>query len=206
MHRPLALTIAAAIVPLAASFWFLTEFFGPLTGYAAGLCFYWALLWALILRTTTPARRAELLVAHSPGRTITLLLGLPVILLGLVGMAALGDGTLSTGLLLLVALGAIVNGLTEELFWRGALLPEPLPDNRAVILALTLFTLWHVALFAAQGITFPGGPLTLLAGAGALGAIWMAARLQTGTVGAGVLSHVGVNLFAFTHFLTENLA
>lgn len=205
MHRPLALTLLAAIAPLAASFWFLTGFLGPLPGYAAGLCLYWALLWVLILRTTTPDRRAELLVARSPGRGITALLVLPVILLGVAGMALLGEG-LPTTILVLAALGAIVNGLTEELFWRGALLPEPLPDNRAVILALSLFTLWHVALLAARGVTIPGGPLVLLAGAGALGAIWMAARLQTGTVGAGVLSHVGVNLFAMTQLAAENLA
>jgi membrane protease YdiL (CAAX protease family) len=204
MDRRLALIMLAAIPFLAASFYILTGLFSPLVGFGLGLCLYWGLLAVLIFTTTTVEQRSVLLVARSPGRRITALLVVPVIGFGLIGMAALGTGV-PTWLLVVIALGAIVNGLAEELFWRGALLPDVLPDNRSVILALSLFTLWHLALLAARGVTFPGGPIVLIAGAGALGAVWMASRLQTGTLGAGVLSHGGVSLFALTHLAAENL-
>lgn len=206
MNMRLALTVLAAAPVLALAFHLLTLLFPPLVGYGLGLCVYWAFLAWLILRSTTAEQRAALLVARSPGRGILALLVMPVIVLGLGGMAVLGTAVFPNWLLVLVSLAAIVNGITEEMFWRGALIPEAVPDNRSVILALTLFTLWHLALLAARGISFPGGPLVLLAGAGALGAIWMAARLQSGTVGAGVLSHAGVNLFGFTQLVAQNPA
>ena len=50
-----------------------------------------------------------------------------------------------------------------------------------------------------------GGPLAG-GGALALGGAWTAARLATGTVGAGVLSHAAFNLFAFAGIAARNWA
>jgi hypothetical protein len=43
-----------------------------------------------------------------------------------------------------------------------------------------------------------------MAAALALGGVWTAARLVTGTVGAGVMGHAGFNLFAFAQVLALN--
>lgn len=201
MNLRLALLALAAIPVLAFVFNILTGLMAPLWGYALGLCTYWAFLGLTVLRATTPADRAHLLTAHPAGGLITTLCIIPVLILGFVGMGSLG--ALPAILLVGIAAAAIVNGFLEELFWRGALVPDPTPPQAA--LAVLLFTLWHVALLFAHDISIMGGPATLLLGAAFLGTIWMAARLYTGTVGLSALSHAAVNLFAFILLAAENL-
>ena len=201
MNRRLALVALAAIPIHWVLFRLLTTALQPFAGYVLGLCLYWLFLGVTVLYATTPAERAHLLTARTAGLLITALCILPVLVLGLAGMAALHR--LPSLMLAGIALAAIVNGFLEELFWRGALVPDPSPPEAAV--AVLLFTLWHVALLAAQGITLTGGPATLLLGAAFLGTIWMAARLHTGSVGLSALSHAGVNLFAFILFSADNL-
>lgn len=201
MNRPLALVALAAIPVLWLVFGLFTTLFQPLAGYVLGLCLYWLLLCLAVLSATTRAERAQLLTTRTAGLVITALCIIPVLVLGVAGMAALDR--LPALMLVGIALAAIVNGFLEELFWRGALVPDP--SARAAAVAVLLFTLWHVALLAAQGITLTGGPVVLLLGAAFLGTIWMAARLHTGSVGLSALSHAGVNLFAFILFSADNL-
>jgi membrane protease YdiL (CAAX protease family) len=201
MNLRLALLALAAIPVLALAFRFLTGAFVPLWGYALGLCLYWAFLATTLALSTTPADRAQMLTARPAGRVITGLCILPVFVMGMVGMGSLG--ALPSILLVGIAVAAIVNGFLEELFWRGALVPDPTPPQAA--LAVLLFTSWHVALLFAHDITLMGGPFTLLLGAAFLGTIWMAARLHTGSVGLSALSHAGVNLFAFILLAADNL-
>jgi membrane protease YdiL (CAAX protease family) len=201
MNPRLALLALAAIPVLAFLFNTLTGLMQPLWGYALGLCAYWIFLAVTILRTTTEADRAHLLTARPAGAIITALCIIPVFVLGFAGMGALG--ALPSILLVGIAVVAILNGFLEELFWRGALIPDPSPPHAA--LAVLLFTLWHVALLFARDINIMGGPATLLLGAAFLGTIWMAARLYTGTVGLSALSHAGVNLFTFVLLAAANL-
>ncbi len=201
MNLRLAALALAAIPVLAFIFNILTSMLEPLWGYALGLCAYWLFLGLTILRATTPADRAHLLTARPAGGLITTLCVLPVLVLGFAGMRALGG--LPSILLVGIVVAAIVNGFLEELFWRGALVPDPSPPQAAV--AVLLFTGWHVALLFARDITVTGGPATLLLGAAFLGTVWMAARLYTGTVGLSALSHAAVNLFAFILLAAANL-
>jgi membrane protease YdiL (CAAX protease family) len=201
MNRRLALIALAAIPVLAALFYLLTRALTPLWGYALGLCLYWVFLATLLLVSTTSTDRAQLLTAQPAGRLITLLCILPVLGLGLFTMDALG--ALPPIMLVGIAVCAVLNGFLEELFWRGALVPDPTPGIAA--LAVGLFTGWHLALLTAHGITLTGGAFGLLMGAAALGTIWMAARLYSGTVGLSALSHAGVNLFAFIQLAADNL-
>jgi membrane protease YdiL (CAAX protease family) len=201
MNRRLALLALAAIPLLWLVFRFATTALQPFAGYVLGLCIYWTFLAITLLVSTTPADRARLLTARPAGRLITALCLLPVIVLGLAGMASLH--LLPMFLLPPIALAALTNGFLEELFWRGALVPDPSPPQAA--LAVLLFAFWHVALLGAQGIALTGGPATLLLGAAGLGTIWMAARRRTGSVGLSALSHVGVNLFAFILLAADNL-
>lgn len=201
MNRRLALVALVAIPLLWLVFRVTTTTFQPLAGYVLGLCIYWLFLAITVFFATTPADRSRLLTARSAAWPVTALCILPVLVLGVPGMAALH--LLPVILLPAIAVAALVNGFLEELFWRGALVPAPSPPEAA--LAVLIFALWHVALLAAQGITLTGGPATLLLGAAFLGSIWMTARLQTGSVGLSALSHAGVNLFAFILFVADNL-
>ncbi|MCC5973572.1 MAG: CPBP family intramembrane metalloprotease [Rubellimicrobium sp.] len=205
MDRRLALAALGAIPVLGLAMYLLTGALHPLLGYGLALAGYWAFLAVMLLRFTTRAQRSDLLVARSPGRGIGVLLVLPVVGIGTLGMAALNSGLLPSWLVLAIALAAIANGILEELFWRGAMLPDPEPDTRSILVSLGLFTVLHLALVPAQGISVTGGPAVMVLGAGALGAIWMAARLATGTVGASILSHAAVNLFAFLDLAARNL-
>jgi membrane protease YdiL (CAAX protease family) len=201
MDRRLALWIIAAVPVLALIFYSLTRSFAPLVGYALGLCCHWAFLALVLWRSTTETQRSIWLVVVSPGRWLTFLCILPVFVTGLAGMAALD--LVPPGLLLPIAFAAILNATLEEMFWRGAIVPKP--DDRSAAMAVILFAGWHVVLLAANGIVLPGGPAVLLVGAALLGSIWMAARLRTGTLGAGILSHAAVNLFAFIALYAANV-
>lgn len=200
MNTRLAFLALAATPLLAFVFHLLTGAFEPMIGLALGLCFYWILLALAVVSTTTSETRSRLTTARSAGPIITLLCILPVLALGLIGMAALDR--LPAFVLVGITMAALTNGFLEELFWRGVLVPDPTPPQAAV--AVMLFAFWHVALLTTQGVILPGGPATLLLGAAFLGSIWMSARLASGTIGLSALSHAGVNLFAFILLVASN--
>ena len=202
MNWRLALWVLAALPLLAAAFWGLTRVLPPLAGYAAGFVLYWLYLGIAIVTSTTAADRALLTTFRPPGRWWSLLGFLPVVILAWGAMGSLQAVTLPAALFLVIALAALVNGTLEELFWRGALVPRP--DREGMAVSLGLFTLWHLAPLFALGVVLPGGPLAMVLGALVLGAIWTMMRLRSGTLGAAIASHVGVNLFAFTQLAVLN--
>jgi len=195
MDRRLALGALAAIPVLYALLLGLTSALPPLVGWGLGLLAYWAALLAGLRAFADRDTLAELLEARAPGRLVTLALALPPILLGATTLRLLGQEPLPPHILIAAALGAIAHATLEELFWRGALLPRPTP--RAAALALGLFTLFHLAWLGARGLDTGAGPVAPVLAALALGGVWTASRLLSGTVGAGVLSHAAFNLFAF---------
>ncbi|EYD76449.1 hypothetical protein Rumeso_01870 [Rubellimicrobium mesophilum DSM 19309] len=202
MDRRLALGALLATPVLAALLLGLGTILPPLGAWALGLLAYWAGLGAALRAFSDGDTLAELAVARSPGWLVTLFLALPPILLGAATLRLLGREPLPLHVLLAAGLGAIVNATLEELFWRGALLPRATP--RAAAGALGLFTLFHLAWLGALGLETGAGPLAPVLAALALGGVWTAARLVTGTVGAGILGHAAVNLFAFAGVAARN--
>lgn len=202
MNWRLALGVLVGLPVLAAVFWGLTRLLPPLAGYLAGFAVYWLAIGAAVLGTTTAADRRHLTTYRPPGRVLGLMGFVPVVVLAWVAMGSLQTVTLPPWLFGLIALAALVNGTLEELFWRGAMLPRP--DREGLAVSLGLFTLWHLAPLFAAGVILPGGPLALVLGALVLGAIFTALRARTGTLGAAIASHVGVNLFAFTQLAVLN--
>lgn len=203
MDRALIRLVLWAMPLLALVFYATTRVTVPLWGFGIGLCVYWAGL-ALIL-----TYRFGWIILRTwlrpvwPGWPLAALCLGPVLGTGVAAGLAWQVTDISLGIVIAICAGAVVNGTLEELFWRRAILPKPgLAANAG---AVALFTGWHLCLLAAAGITITGGPLALLGGAAILGTIWMAARLRTGTVGAGVLSHVAVNAFAFSELAARNL-
>lgn len=177
----------------------------PLTACLVALAIYWGLL-ALALRFSG----GWSLRPRWPGRAVGL-----VLVSCVTGMAAVGAGALaglSAHVLAVVVLAGLINGHLEEAFWRGALVPDLGPDLgpdpaagdalRAVP-AVLLFGLWHFAPAAAP-LTLPGGAVAMVLCATALGAILMAARLFSGTAGAGAIAHALINIFAFAMLASTN--
>lgn len=175
---------------------------GPLAAWGTGLVLYWTGLLAALLAWGNVARLRELLRPASPGRLLWVLLALPPILIGAAAMLRLGDVILPLHVVAAVAIAAAANGTLEELYWRGAMVPEAEP--RPLAAALALFALFHLAWAGAVGLALPGGLAGLMAGALALGGLWTAARLLTGTLGAAILSHALTSLGAFLLVVTGN--
>lgn len=199
MSRPLALAAALFAPVLFALLWALTGGLGPLAGAGLGLLAYWAALlaalWPSTGRDALPDALPEALAARPPGRLVTAALALPVVVVGALAMAALGDAPLPPHVILAAAMAAVVTAGLEELFWRGALVPRPSP--RAFAAALGLYWAFHAAWAGAQGLgTGLSAPLAAL-GPLAMGGAWTAARLTSGTLGAGIIGHAALKLFLF---------
>lgn len=196
MNRRLALAALIAIPLLALVFRGLgATGLRPLTAYLAALAVYWGLLGLALWLCGGWSLRPRW-----PGWPVALLLGLTVAAMAAGGAQALTG--LSGHVLVVVVLAAAINGHLEEAFWRGALIPDPGPGGVwPVVPAVLLFGLWHLAPAAAStsdaAIDMPGGAPAMILGATLLGALFMAARLRSGTAGAGAIAHALVNLFGF---------
>ena len=202
MDRRLALGALLAIPLLYLLLLGLGTVLSPLSVWAVGLLAYWAGLGLALRAASDLDSLAELFFARSPGWLITAFLALPPILLGAVTLRLLGQEPLPFHILLVAGLGAILGATLEELFWRGVLLPRPTPG--AAALALGLYTLFHLAWLGAWGLETGTGPVVPVLAALALGGVWTAARLVTGTVGASVLSHAAFSLFIFAGIAARN--
>lgn len=111
--------------------------------------------------------------------------------------------SLSTGVLLIAM--ASLNGLIEELYWRGLYLLE-YPNNARTgfLLSWLLFGAWHISLWFARGILYKDGFLALVGGAYGLGLIWTWVARSNGNLRAVVPAHILANLFAFTALFVDN--
>ncbi len=200
--RRLALAALTAIPGLLGLALGLSLVLGPLPAWALTLVAYWIVLGASLLAWADRDWLREWLAARWPGWLTAVLLALPVLALGAMTLRQLGQDPLPPHLVLAAALAAVINATLEELFWRGALIPDPTP--RTAALSLGLFTLAHVVWLGVLGLETGAPPWAALAAALALGGAWTAARLLTGTVGTGLLSHAGFNLFAFVQVIALN--
>jgi membrane protease YdiL (CAAX protease family) len=202
MNWRLALVTLGAIPVMCLVFWGLTRALPPLLGYGAAFCVYWLLIGLAVLRHVPPDDRARLTTWQPPGRILATCGLVPVVLVAWIALERLEVTAMPAAMLFVIAIVALVNGTLEELFWRGALLPAP--DREGAAVSLGLFTLWYLAPACALGITLTGGPAALILGALVLGTVWTAMRRRTGTLGASIASHVGVNIFAFTDLAARN--
>lgn len=187
MNRPLGIGTLLLIPALAVLFLLLGRSgLRPVTGYLLGMAVYWALLALALARCGGWSLRPR-----PPGLPVALALA------GLVLAAAWAWGgtlaALSPHVLAAVILAALLNGALEEAFWRGALIPAPGP--LAQVGACLLFLAWHLAPGALLG---GQDALRLLLGAALVAPFLMAARLGSGTAGAGALAHALLNLLAFS--------
>jgi membrane protease YdiL (CAAX protease family) len=202
LDRRFALAAAVGVPALAGLVLGVTLLAGPFAAWVTGLLAYWAFLGGALLAWGDRDWLREWLEARWPGWLAATLLVLPALALGAMTLRLLGQDPLPPHLVIATAMGAALNAVLEELFWRGALIPESTP--RSAALSLALFTGAHVIWLAALGLETGGPAWAAPASALVLGGVWTASRLLTGTVGAAVLSHAGVNLFAFLQVVALN--
>jgi hypothetical protein len=127
----------------------------------------------------------------------------PITTLGVVFVTAAQH--LSAQVLTAVCGVALVNGFTEELFWRGAFTATfPGSFRFAYVYPATLFTAWHVALALVPGVRYEGGAAALIGGAAVMGLGWGWVVWRTGDLRSVTVAHVMTNVFAFSGLVLSN--
>ena len=108
-------------------------------------------------------------------------------------------------LFIIAASFALINGVIEELFWRGVFITL-FPKNIlfGYILPALLFGLWHIALFFSKGIVYQGGFISLVGGSMFMGFLWGFIAYQTKSIKAITIAHVITNFFAFSGLIYRN--
>jgi membrane protease YdiL (CAAX protease family) len=111
--------------------------------------------------------------------------------------------TVSTGVLVLIM--AVLNGPVEELYWRGLYLLE-YPDNTRIgfIMSVLLFGTWHFSLWFAKGMIYKDGIIPVVIVPYGLGLLWAWSARSNGNIRATVLTHILINIFAFTSLFVDN--
>ena len=111
---------------------------------------------------------------------------------------------LTIGIIVLVLVNAIFNGIIEEFFWRGLYLLE-FKQNIWIGLWLStfLFGAWHVALYSIQDISY-GGFSALVVGSALMGLLWGFCSRKLDNISFPIIAHIMVNVFAFTGLYIEN--
>lgn len=200
--------IAASIwvLCLLAIFPILTNALGTLWGYATAMAIYWGgLCWMAGQSLWVESIRASLFQKPQKLDWITFLLAAfpvaTVLFVAFLPRAA----NYSLVVFPLALIFALINGVIEELYWRGCCL-NTFSDHwgKAAVFSVGLFTCWHFALVFAKGMEYEGGAFSLIAGAAVMGAVWTVLALRTQSLWPSTISHVVMNFFAFTGLIQTN--
>lgn len=206
-NKPRLLLIGAILLVAA------TIGLAPLFGRGCGslvavleLCaVYWSGCWFLALYAGDRSSLAALYRARLNRRPIELVLTwLPVVATFLVGFLP------SVSRVPLWALAAVfgvslINGVTEELFWRGAFVSRfPGSLKFGFLFPLIAFASWHIALARLPGVHYEGGIMALLGGSAVFGVCWGWSVWRTHDLRSVTLAHVLTNTFAFTQLALAN--
>ena len=198
------------ILPFTFGLFQITTFFlGPKWGYITGFLGYWfyCLLTAWLLAGTDRNYFEGMWGQHRENKYakwIGLAAFIPV--LGVFFVSFLPNVsalTLSTGALLIFTV--VLNGIIEELYWRGLYLLE-YPNHARIgfVLSTILFGAWHISLWFARGVVYKDGFIALVVGAFGLGLIWAWVARTNGNLRAVVPAHILTNLFALTALFVDN--
>lgn len=74
------------------------------------------------------------------------------------------------------------------------------------IIPTVIFTSWHIALTFANGISYHGGVMALVGGAGFMGAIWGLVLYKTRNIKIVIIAHICANLCAFSQLICHNFS
>ena len=180
----------------------------PFTAFALAMLAYWAYLASVttvaVIKDRSLAERLRALLAPSKAPRFGALAFVPV--LGAFAVAFLPiAGELRAATFVASALIGVVNGALEEIYWRGMTLASVEGRNKWIryVAAATLFTIFHFA-FLQLGLDYQGGALTLVGGAGVMGALWTVVAVKTESVRPSIVAHQLVNVLAFSSLFTNN--
>lgn len=127
---------------------------------------------------------------------------IPAVAIALPVGVAYGAGTIDwmraePAIVALAVGAALLNGSLEELAWRRPFRANSGGRISFELIGLFLFTLWHVPLYLAEGVSFDRGAIGLVGGSLMLGAVWMVMTRSSNSVGWPIASHILVNIAGF---------
>jgi membrane protease YdiL (CAAX protease family) len=166
---------------------------------------YWSGCWTLALLAGDRSALAALYRTPIHRRPVELILTwLPVVATLVVGFLP-SVSRVPLPVLAAVLGVSLVNGVTEELFWRGAFVSRfPGSLKLGLLFPLLPFTAWHLALALMPGVRYEGGIPALLGGAAFFGVCWGWTVWRTHDLRSATLAHVLTNTFAFTQLALVN--
>ncbi|MGJ8625621.1 MAG: CPBP family glutamic-type intramembrane protease [Sulfitobacter sp.] len=194
--------MAASVLLVVFMMWFVpwaTQTLGPAMGYATVFLVYW-FGFCLPLGLFFQGRRAalrNLRFGTGAAPWVPLAIACQVVVIA-VANYVLWPAHVTVGAICLAGAAALINGFSEEFFWRGAYLELGRGNPVFQSLGVLLFGLWHVPLMFAQGVDYQGGAVALIFGAWGLGAFWAVVASRTDGIGWPIVAHIVSNVFAFT--------
>lgn len=189
-------------------FYILTKFFGKTTGYLLGFILYWIFCFMITIIMLNKKTIKKLIhpqkILNIKSLIITLFSLIPVFLTFFITFVnSLKSTTFS--IISIVIIIAIINGLIEELFWRGTFIKVfKKKFFQAYIYPLFFFGIWHITLALMPEIHYQGGVLALVGGSFIMGAIWGWVAYKQESVFITIISHILVNIFTFTGLVIDN--
>lgn len=177
--------------------------FSNFVAYWGTLIIYWTTCWITLyvfrnLEQTQPQRQ--------PKRHIILdyLPFLPLVGVALTAVSTLDQPPPFVATILIIV-AAVLNGITEEFYWRRLFCNAFYPNvTLGFAVPLLLFSIWHIALLLIPAITYQGGPLALVGGGAVLGLVWAIAYWFNQKIWTIASAHVLVNAFAFMMLAHDN--
>ncbi|MGD9200966.1 MAG: CPBP family glutamic-type intramembrane protease [Chitinispirillia bacterium] len=186
----------------------LTRVLGPKTGYFTGFAVYWIyciIIFILLINKRVGQFNHIYRIHLNTGKNIlvSVLAFLPVFAVFYIQFLPV-ISSITTAVFILAMVNAILNGIVEELYWRGLYLVEY--RNNIYIglwLSVFLFGAWHISMYLIEDIYFGGfGPL--VGGALLMGLLWSFISRTQNSIFMPTAAHILVNFFAFTGLYLEN--
>jgi len=193
VHAALLIGVLVWIVPVLTAW-------DPRAGYLFSLTFYWLFFCLPVIGWHALPGDDGRLFSEKLAWRDWWLIPLMLVQIGIVASINFVPNTsmLTSPGMWLAVLIAVIDGPLEETAWRGGFLGTFRDRPRLGFwLGWALFTAWHVPLGLSVGITFEGGWLALLGGAGALGLFWSWIAWRTGSVFYIGMAHALTNIFVF---------
>lgn len=199
--------VSFLIIPLMSlCFYFLPQFVGVAGGYVCSFVIYWTycLVHGFSLKNSRMAdfySRPQM----PPGSVMLTFFSFLPVLGAFFAAFCPSYHLLNWGVLLIAASVAMINGLVEEFYWRGAFRSR-YPDNKfaAFVLPWILFSGWHIAVYLAYGVHYQGGFAALVGGAFMMGLIWGLTAYNQKSIVVTTLAHILTNFFAFSGLIADN--
>ena len=195
------LLISSIVLPilLLLLFKIFSDIYEPRQTYMLALVSYWILILAPIKSLKKGAFFKKITfdkwtaLAFIPVIAVTFVAFIPVI------------PKLTIPLFTLACVTGIINGVLEECYWRGLYLEHFKEEKlKGFLISCLLFTAWHVPLFLIDGISYQGGAWAMIGGAAGMGILWSLVAVKQNNISVVSLSHVLVNILAFSAHYLDN--